>query len=75
MSAFVIESSSTPTGTVTDINGRSYQTIKVGNIEWMAENLATNTKFNDGTSINEVQIDAQWAQLTTLHRSTLSSGK
>ena len=37
--------------TVTDIDGNSYNTIRVGIREWMAENLRT-TKYNDGRLIN-----------------------
>ncbi len=52
------------TGTVTDIDGNVYLTVKVGNQWWMAENLKV-TRYRNGDAIPNVRDNPDWLDLTT----------
>jgi uncharacterized protein (TIGR02145 family) len=52
------------TAQVTDSDGNIYQTVTIGTQVWMKENLKT-TKYNDGTSIPNVNDVTSWSELST----------
>ena len=47
-----------------DIDGNVYNTIIIGEQEWMAENLEV-THYRNGDSIPNVTVNAEWSNLTT----------
>ena len=47
-----------------DIDGNTYQSVIIGNQEWMVENLRT-SKYSDGTAIPNVVGNSQWSSLST----------
>jgi len=58
------EEDETETGTVTDIDGNVYETVKIGNQWWMAENLKV-YHYRNEDAIPLVISDSEWENLTT----------
>ncbi|MBN1998490.1 fibrobacter succinogenes major paralogous domain-containing protein [candidate division KSB1 bacterium] len=56
--------SSYQTGTVTDIDGNVYKTVKIGDQWWVAENLKV-THYRNGDPIPNVTGSSEWANLST----------
>ena len=54
------------TGTVTDIENNVYNTIKIGDQWWMAENLRVKT-FRNGQSISKNQTNETWVDSTSAY--------
>ena len=51
-------------GTVTDIDGNTYDYLTYGTQQWTVENAAMET-YRDGTPIPQVTDATQWSNLTT----------
>lgn len=51
-------------GTVTDKDGNTYNTVKIGTQWWMAENLKT-TSYNNGNPIPQETGTSEWEKLST----------
>lgn len=52
------------TGTVTDIDGNVYPTVRIGTQWWMAENLRVR-HYSDGDTIPQITDEGTWAALGT----------
>jgi uncharacterized protein (TIGR02145 family) len=60
----VLHSTSGNGPTIYDGSGNSYPTVYIGSQHWMAKNLTT-TKYNDGTTISNVQNGVEWKDVRT----------
>lgn len=54
----------TYTGTISDVDENSYNTVTIGTQVWMDENLKT-TRYNDGSAILNVSDSQVWTKLTS----------
>jgi uncharacterized protein (TIGR02145 family) len=54
----------TDPGSITDIDGNVYNTVRIGNQFWLKENLKT-IRYNDGTNIPLVTDNAAWSVLNS----------
>ncbi|MBW8890248.1 MAG: fibrobacter succinogenes major paralogous domain-containing protein [Fibrobacteres bacterium] len=61
------------TGTIRDVDGNSYRTVRFGHQEWTIENLKT-TKYDDGTPITNVPDSASWLNIYLTGSSTPAYG-
>jgi uncharacterized protein (TIGR02145 family) len=52
------------TGTVTDVDGNTYKTVKIGDQWWMAENLKV-THYRNGDVIPNITNNITWTNLST----------
>ncbi|MBK8805271.1 MAG: fibrobacter succinogenes major paralogous domain-containing protein [Bacteroidales bacterium] len=59
-------------GSITDIYGNVYQTIKIGNQIWMAENLKT-TSLNDNTVLPNIEDNTVWKNQTSSAYSSINN--
>jgi len=57
-------SSVSQTGSVSDIDGNTYNTVTIGDQIWMKENLKV-TRYNDGTEIPNITNAGVWTGLKT----------
>jgi len=51
-------------GVLVDVEGNTYKTVKIGNQEWMAENLQV-TRYQNGDHIQCIEDDRKWERTKT----------
>jgi uncharacterized protein (TIGR02145 family) len=54
-------------GSVSDVDGNSYRTVRIGEQEWMGENLKV-TRYADGSEIPKLESREAWDALTDSDR-------
>ena len=59
-------------GTVTDIDGNTYDYLTYGTQQWTVENAAMET-YRDGTPIPQVTDATQWSNLTTCSEASINA--
>ncbi|NOX65592.1 MAG: hypothetical protein GXO85_07285 [Chlorobi bacterium] len=59
-----IKQNTNVSGTVTDIEGNVYKTVKIGSQWWMAENLKV-TKYRNNETISKITDNSEWQNLST----------
>jgi uncharacterized protein (TIGR02145 family) len=59
MSIRLIKNDSTDPGTMTDYDGNTYDTVKIGDQVWTVQNWKC-TKLNDGTALTKVTSQTTW---------------
>jgi uncharacterized protein (TIGR02145 family) len=50
-------------GFVDDVDGNSYEVVRIGDQFWLSKNLRV-TKYNDNTAIEKVEGDSEWSSTT-----------
>ncbi|MBN2545661.1 MAG: fibrobacter succinogenes major paralogous domain-containing protein, partial [Spirochaetes bacterium] len=56
---FALISCADKSGTLTDIDGNVYRTVKIGSQVWMAENLKV-THYRNGDPVTYLKEDEEW---------------
>lgn len=64
LSLLILSCEKVPVTTIADIDGNTYDTVRIGTQVWMKENLRTTT-LNDGTEIQLVPYSVDWELLQT----------
>jgi uncharacterized protein (TIGR02145 family) len=59
ISLFLLITGFTSQAQITDIDGNSYDTVRIGSQTWMAENLNV-SRFRNGDTILEARTDEEW---------------